>query len=411
MRVGFVSQYYAPEPGAAAHPAVVAEALRRSGHDVSVLTGFPNYPSGVLYPDYRQSWRHSEQIRDVRVTRTPYFLSHDESGVRRAASMLSFAASASLRSRDLGSADAVLVYASPATTAIPAMLARRRYETPFVLYIQDLWPDTVLASGMLSGRPVVQRQIESLLARACETSYRAASAIAVISEGMKSLLIDRGIPGDKVTVVYNWVDESVFRPVEPDPELAAAFRKNRLTVMYAGGVGELQGLHHAIEAIAILPEESGIHLIVLGEGVAKGRLAERASELGVSDRISFLAGRALDAMPAAMSAADAQLVSLVDLPLFHGTLPSKLQAAMAAGRPVVVSAPGDAGRLITRARAGFAVPPENPAELARAFIEMRDMGRSQREAMGAAGAVYYRENLSESVGASNLSTLLARIAS
>ena len=117
MRVGFVSQYYPPEPGAAAHPGVVATALSRRGHDVRVLTGFPSYPEGVIYDGYVQRPRMNDRVDGVALTRVPYFLSHDASGSRRALSMLSFGASSALQSRVLRGSDVVLAYASPATTA------------------------------------------------------------------------------------------------------------------------------------------------------------------------------------------------------------------------------------------------------------------------------------------------------
>ena len=138
MRVGFVSQYYPPEPGAAAHPGVVATALSRRGHDVRVLTGFPSYPEGVIYDGYVQRPRMNDRVDGVALTRVPYFLSHDASGSRRALSMLSFGASSALQSRVLRGSDVVLAYASPATTAMPAMLARIIGRIPYVMSIQDL---------------------------------------------------------------------------------------------------------------------------------------------------------------------------------------------------------------------------------------------------------------------------------
>lgn len=406
MHVGFVSQYFPPEPGAAAHPGVVASALARRGHDVQVLTGFPSYPHGVVYDGYRQQSRMRDEVDGLSVLRVPYYLSHDQSGARRALSMLTFGASATLQTGSLRDADVLLVYASPATTTIPAMALRAVGRVPYVLYIQDLWPDTVMESGMLAGSPRARQRVERVLERACARTYRSAERIVVISEGIRSILAERGVPEEKLVVVPNWVDESVFAPAAPDPELARQFSGHALTVMYAGGIGELQGLHHAVQAVESLPSDSGIHLAVLGEGVAKQGLVDRVRERGLGDRVSFHPGRSLADMPATIAAADVQLVSLLDRPLFHGTIPSKVQASLAVGSPVLVSAPGDAARLVTGAGCGLAVPPESPDELAAAMVALRDLGPQERAAMGQKGRDFYVGNLSERSGAMALEQAL-----
>lgn len=411
MRVGFLSQYYPPEPGAAAHPGVVAEALARRGHDVRVMTGFPSYPDGVLYEGHEQRIRSREDINGLPVTRVPYYLSHDASGARRALSMMTFGMSAAVQSGTLRDVDAGLVYASPATTAMPAMVLQRLFGVPHVLYIQDLWPDTVMESGMLAGNQAARARVERILSRACLASYRSAARIVAISVTMKQILVDRGVSADKIDVVPNWVDESVFKPAAADPELAARFAPHALTVMYAGGIGELQGLRHAVEAISLLGRDSGIHLAVLGEGVAKQGLVDQVRHLGLEERVSLHAGRPLGAMPAVISAADVQLVSLLDRPLFHGTIPSKVQASLAVGSPVLVSAPGDAADLVEQAGAGLAVAPESPRKMADAMLRLRDLGPEARGAMGRRGGDYYQSSLSERSGGEALERALDEVAS
>ena len=410
MKIGFISQYFLPEPGAAAHPGVVARALSHRGHEVRVLTGFPSYPHGDIYPGYRQSLRFTERIDGMRVRRVPYFLSHDESGARRAASMITFGLSATAQSGEIAGSDVQLVYASPATTAMAAMTVRRLRGTPYVLYIQDLWPDTVLASGMLGNHPHLERQVTRVLHRACAAMYAGAERIAVIADGMKDVLVARGVPADKVEVVYNWVDEHVFREAPADPELASALHEQAsFALMYAGGMGELQALETAVDAMRIVGNDADVHLALVGEGVSKARLRARVADLGLTN-ISFWDARPLARMPATMAAADAQLVSLRDLPLFRATIPSKVQAAMACGQPVVSCAPGDATRVVEAAGAGVAAAPDSPDDLARAILRMRDMGADQRRAMGERARQYYEAELAERIGASRLERLLTQAA-
>lgn len=411
MRVGFVSQYYPPEPGAAAHPGVVAGALARRGHNVRVITGFPSYPHGVLYDGYQQRLRSHDVVNGLPVLRFPYYLSHDASGARRALSMVTFGMSATMQAGSLRDVDAVLVYASPATTALPAMALRRLFDVPHVLYIQDLWPDTVMESGMLAGNKAARTRAERVLSRACLASYRSAARIVVISPSMRTILAERGVPEHKIDVVPNWVDESVFQPTPADPDLATQFAPHALTVMYAGGIGELQGLRHAVEAMSLVGRASGIHLAILGEGVAKQGLVDHVRGLGLDDRVSFHAGRPLVDMPAVISAADVQLVSLLDRPLFHGTIPSKVQASLAAGAPVLVSAPGDAGSLVTEAGAGVVVPPESPRQLADAMLRLRDLGPAALVEAGHRGREHYLTRLSEESGGAALERALTEATS
>ena len=154
MRIGMISQWYEPEPGAAAHPTAIARALQRRGHDVQVLTGFPNYPHGVIYDGYHQQLRQFETRDGVRLLRVPLRPSHDSSGVNRALTLSSFAASAAFQVGWLRNVDVCLVYLTPATVGVAARVLRRLAGVPYVLNVQDLWPESVVASGFLGNRRI-----------------------------------------------------------------------------------------------------------------------------------------------------------------------------------------------------------------------------------------------------------------
>ena len=202
MRVGVITQWYEPETGSGAHPTAVTRSLSRLGHDVRVLTGFPNYPLGHTYPGYRQRWRLQETRDGMNVTRVPLWPTHDSSAVRRALGLTSFAASATLQSGVLRDADVCLVYLSPATVALPATLLKRARGIPYVLYVQDLWPDTVLQSGFIRNEKVADR-VERVINRLLAHVYNEAAQLAVIAPGMRDLLIQRGVPTAKISVIPN----------------------------------------------------------------------------------------------------------------------------------------------------------------------------------------------------------------
>lgn len=395
MRIAFVSQWYDPEGGSAAIPGAMVRALRASGHEVEVVTGFPNYPHGTLYDGYRVRAYQRERLAGVTVHRVPLWPSHDDSAVRRILNFLSFMLSASTLGALLARrAQVALVYSTPGTVGMVGLVLRRLLRRPFVLYIQDVWPDTVTATGMMPRRLV--RPAEWLLHRFCNQVYRAAARVAVISPGMKELLVTRGVPAAKIDVIYNWVDEEVFTVVE-EPTAREQFE-----VMYAGNVGEVQGLEVAVRAVAALPEGDDTVLRLVGSGVAQLRLAKLAADLGVADRVRFEGPRKLSEMAAVMASADVQLVCLKDDPLFHLTMPSKIQAILASGRPIITCAPGDAARLTRDSGAGWAVSAGDVQGLADAISAARRLPRAELAQKGRAGREFYERELGSAVGSEKL---------
>jgi glycosyltransferase involved in cell wall biosynthesis len=406
VRIGVVSPCYDPEEGSAAVAGAICRGLAGLGHRVHVLTGFPNYPTGRIFPGYRLRRYQYEHRDGVHVHRVPLLASHDRSAWRRAATYLSFAVAASCTPRLLRAMDAWLVVCSQATTALPAMVARSLFGRPYVLLLQDLWPQTVAESGFVRRGPMLTAMVRGLQAF-CDASYRRAAAVAVTSPGMATALLDRGVRDSALRVVPNWVDESLMRPVRPDPTLAARSGLVGFVVMYAGSLGDLQGLETAVEAVRLLPDIPELRLAFIGSGVAEERL--RAAAQG-DDRILFLGQRPPANIPALLALGDVQLVSLKDLPLFRATLPSKLQAVLACGRPVLGCVAGDAAAVIEGSGAGLAVPPGDARALAAAIRHMHDLGAPPREAMGRAGRRFYLDHLSARVGAGVLADLLAHAA-
>lgn len=403
MRVGLITQWYVPETGAAAHPTAIAQALRAIGHEVEVLTGFPSYPGGRVHSGYRQGLRMTEQIDGVRLLRVPDIPSHDDSALRRAGSLTSFAASAAAQVHWLRKVDVCLVYLTPATVGAAAMLLKRLHRVPYVLYVQDLWPETVMASGFIRNS-TLSRVVERGLSRYLSRLYAGASGMAAISPDMAATLAQRGARTPPMSIP-NWVDEGVFQPASR-PAHEPALTPGRTWFMYAGGIGQVQGLDHAVRAMKCLADRPDIGLAIVGDGVALPRLKELAASLEVSDRVAFLGPRPMQVMPSLMAAATAQLVSLRDLPLFRGTIPSKVQASMACASPVICAVAGAAADVVTSSSAGLAVPPEDSYALASAFRQMADMSDRERAAMGANGRAAYLQHLGADAGVARLNQLL-----
>ena len=404
MRIGMISQWYEPEPGAAAHPTAIARALQRRGHEVQVLTGFPNYPRGVVYDGYRMKLRHFETRDGIRLLRVPLHASHDSSGIHRSLTLSSFAASAALQVSWLRSVDVCLVYLTPATVGVAARILRRLAGVPYLLNVQDLWPESVTASGFL-GNGRLASAVACAINLFLRGLYRHAAATVAIAPTMARMLEQRGVPGDRSHVVYNWVDESIFAPVAAP--MHRELTPERIWIMYAGGIGTLQGLDASVTALSLMGDRPDVCLALVGDGVAAPGLRRLATRLGVADRVLFLGNRPMAAMPELMAQADAQLVSLQDRPLFRATIPSKLQSVLAGGHPVVCAVAGDTADFVTRTGAGLVATAGDPAAIATAFRGIADAGLEGRRAMGLRARNAYVDRLSEAVGAAQLEQLLA----
>jgi colanic acid biosynthesis glycosyl transferase WcaI len=404
VKIGMITQWYDPEVGSAAVPGAISRALAALGHEVQIITGFPNYPTGRLYPGYRLRPYQYESHGAIAVHRVPLLPSHDRSSVKRAANYLSFASAASLRLGILRSVDAWLVHYSPATAALPALTAKVMYQRPFVLLVQDLWPDAVAESGFMERGLGLNLTIR-LLHGFCRIAYRNATAIAVTAPSMVKVLRERGVEAHKLSVVPNWVDEKRFRPVPRDPALAQQLGLTGFIVMYAGNLGDFQALDTVIEAADLLRDIEDLRIVLVGTGVAESRLRATAQSKD-SGNLLFLGEQPVDRMASLMALSDVQLVSLQDRPLFRATLPSKVQAALASGRPMVAAISGDAGKLIQEAGAGLVVEPGDVSGLAACIRKMHELGRSGREEMGASGFAFYQRRLSKRVGSAELGRLM-----
>ncbi|MFI8592689.1 glycosyltransferase family 4 protein [Dietzia maris] len=405
MKVGMLSHWFDPEGGAAAGPGTIARALLQRGHQVDVVTGYPIYPAGRVFDGYRVRPYMREDIRGVGVHRVPIYPSHDENAGRRMANYLSYAASSSISAPVvLRKSDVIFVYSSPATVATAAWLLRALNGIPYVLQVQDLWPDTVTSSDFLD-RPK-KRLIEKSLHAYCNEVYRRAAHIAVISPGMKDLLAERGVPKHKISLVPNWAEEASFRPVPRDCNLARSFGLTRkFTVMYAGNLGEMQNLDPLIEAASLLRSRRDIGFALIGAGVRKEHLIRRVEELRL-DNVLFIPPQTFEKMADFLALADAQLISLKDEPLYRATMPSKVQANMAAGQPIIAAVAGDAARVVEDANCGLTTPPGDPRALADAVAQMADLGPPAWKELGERGRDYYHSHFSEQTVGDLLEMLL-----
>ena len=403
MRIAFVSQWFPPEPGTFVASAI-ADGLAERGHQVDVLTGFPNYPSGRLQDGYPlRPYRRDRRSERVTVHRAPLYPSHDSHAFKRMANYLTFAISASWIARTrLEKPDVWLTYSSPATAALPALTVPRRMRAPSYLIVQDLWPDSVTESGFIGG--MLGRTIERGLARYCGWSYKRSAGIGVIAPSMRQILINRGADPDRVHLTPNWVEDTHLLPnwqASDDLRRSLGLPTGRL-FMYAGNLGELQGLPPLIEAFARNPTAS---LALVGDGVVRERLEALVSDIGAQN-IKFMGSQPSDRIGQYIAASDVQIVSLRDSNLLRATMPSKVQASMAAGRPILAHASGDVARMVTDSGTGLSCFPGDVEATAEVIRKMAGMTTQDLRAMGRTARAYYQQVFSPTAGLDRLEAML-----
>ena len=399
-----LTQWFDPEP--TFKGLVFARELVRQGFDVEVVTGFPNYPGGKVYAGYKIKLIQRERIDGVEVTRLPLYPNHDQSAIKRVLNYASFAASALFYGLFMAKrADVMYAYHPPLTVGVAASLIRWVRGIPLVYDIQDMWPDTLRATGMLNNPRAL-----SLVGRVCDWVYRRVDQVVVLSPGFKRLLVQRGVPESKIEVIYNWADESALST--PTGTLAANFPgDDRFKIVFAGNMGKAQALDAVLQAAEILQRRgSRVCFVLLGGGVEVGRLKERTNALTL-DNVVFLPAVPMAEVGTVLSAADALLVHLRKDPLFEITIPSKTQAYMAVGRPLLMAVNGDAADLVTQSNSGLTAESENPVALADAAQRLADMPLDQLQAMGKRARQFYQERLGLAVGAGRFGDIFKALAS
>lgn len=386
MRIIILSQWYSPEPELKAHP--LARDMVQRGHEVVSITGFPNSPFGKLYPGYRLRLWQKEEIDGVRVVRLPLYPDHSQSKVLRAMNYLSFAASASLLGPLLsGPADVMWVYHPPLSIGLPAWWIGLLRRIPFIYEIQDMWPETLVATGMMRSRTAL-----AALDRLARFIYARAAAITVISPGFKRNLVRKGVPADKVHVIPNWADEEIYRPTERDETLGVKHGlEGRFNVMFAGNIGMAQGLETVVRAAELVQDLESVQFVFVGDGVSKQALVREVEQRGL-ENVRFVDRQPASEMPRFFAVADVLLVHLKRDPLFEITIPSKMLAYMACGRPILGVIAGDAARVIGDSGAGLVCAQDDPLALAQAVHRLYDMAPEERELMGKQGRVAFLEN-------------------
>jgi colanic acid biosynthesis glycosyl transferase WcaI len=394
VRLLFVTHYFHPEVGAAPTRILeLAQELSAHGHEVTVLTGFPNYPDGVIPALYRGRRFQIERLGDLRVVRTAVYPAPNRGVARRLANHTSFALSALASSRRTGPADAVIVETPPLFTAAAGVAVARLKRAPVLLNVADLWPDAVIQFGALDNRAAVRG------ARAIERfAYRNADVIAVPTPGLQRVLRERGRPEGQVVLIPHGVDPARF-PLGADAEPV------RRRVVYCGTIGMGHSVGTLIEAARRLENAGERHeLLIVGDGAERAELEERAGRWGL-DGVTFAGRMPREQLPELLATAEVTVATQRNLPLLADALSTKVLEYMAAARPVVAAVSGWTAEVVEGAEAGIVCPPEQPQALADAIAGVTaDPGRART--MGLNGRRYVEANLTRDIAVERIERAL-----
>ena len=380
MRILFLSDNFPPETNA---PAIRtyqhAREWVREGHEVTVVTCAPNFPTGRVHDGYRNRPYAVEETDGIRVVRVWTYVTANKGTVRRSFDYLSFMLSGVPASLWQRRPDVVVGTSPQLFAALGAWIVGSIRRVPSVFELRDLWPESIAAVGA-GGRGLPYR----LLGRLADFLYRNVDKIICVTESFVRVLESRGIPAEKMAVVLNGVDPDEFRPEEPDSavRLELGVGADEFLATYAGTVGLAHSLTTVLDA-ADMTRADGIRYLIVGDGAERERLLAEVERRGLSN-VTILPGQPRGRVPKILAASDAIIVHLRDDPLFETVIPSKIFEAMAVAKPIILGVRGESAAIVERIGCGVTVAPERPHELASAARRLK-ADPSARLVMGKQG--------------------------
>lgn len=412
MKILYVSQYFPPEMGApAARAAELAHHWSTAGHEVSILTGFPNHPTGVVPPEWRARLRratYKEKIGRVAVYRTWLWPLPNRKSHERMRNYASFCLSAGIRGLGLPRPDIIIATSPQLLVGLSGWWLAFSRQIPFVFEVRDLWPESLAAVGIGSEDSLLHKA----LARIARFLYEKSNHIVVVSPAFKDRLVaDWQVVPEKISIVENGVEPDTFTSA-PDTTIRELRKQlnaeDKFIASYIGTIGNAHGLETLLNAASKLQlHNAEVLFLLIGEGAEKQRIRDLAQSRGLTN-IQFLDQQLREHIPALICVSDACLVLLRKSEVFKAVIPSKMLEFMSCARPLILGVDGQARKIVDEAGAGITIEPENPDALVAALQELhanRDLGR----AMGRKGREYIEKNFARATTAQKYIEVLNRV--
>jgi glycosyltransferase involved in cell wall biosynthesis len=404
MKILIVSQYFWPEQFRIND--LVSELVAR-GHEVTVLTGKPNYPTGTVFPEFTRKPNDFRHYKGANVIRLP-MLARGKGSLRLALNYLSFAlagvavAPFKLHRREF---DVIFVcLLSPVTSALPALMLRQLRRIPAVLWVLDLWPQSLQAVGVVRSARML-----ALVGKLVGFIYHRSDLVLGQSQSFLSELRRYLTDERRIGYLPGWNEQALassYAVAEPAPEVPV--RSDLFTIVFTGNIGEAQDFPAILDAACRLRDRA-VRWVIVGDGRKADWVRAEVARRGLSSSV-LLPGRfSMERMPTFYRHADALLVSLKADPIFAMTIPGKVQAYLAAGRPILAMLDGEGAEVIRAADAGYAVPSGDAAGLARGVERLMETSPAERSAIGERGRAYAKREFDRSTIISRLEQYLEEV--
>ncbi|HZS96451.1 MAG TPA: glycosyltransferase family 4 protein [Terriglobales bacterium] len=410
MKILYVSQYFPPEMGAPAARAVeLARHWVRAGHDVTVLTGFPNHPTGVVPEQWRPRLRnlvYREDVEGIRVVRTWLLPLPNRKAHERMLNYGSFCVSAAWRGMELSRPDVVIATSPQLLVGLSGWSISFWKRVPFIFEVRDLWPESLSAVGVGSDNSL----LHCVLGKIAGFLYRKADRVVVVTPAFKDHLMNHWqLPGDKISIVENGVESSLFAPEAAEAALKEQLGlKDKFVAAYIGTMGMAHGLDTLIDVASKLKQsDPDISLLLVGEGADKERVQAIARERQLSN-ITFVGQQPREKIPAFIGASDVCLVLLKKTELFKTVIPTKMLEFMSCAKPVILGVDGQARQILDEAHAGITIEPENAVALADAIRRLKADPTAGR-AFGQSARAYIVERCSREQSAKQYVRVLQEV--
>jgi len=384
MRILIVSQYFWPENFLIND---LCLALKKRGHEVTVLTGKPNYPKGAFYTGYGFFRKRTEFWNDIKIYRSPLITRGKGKGFQLFLNYFSFAFFASIRMLFINQHfDRIFVYEpSPITVGLPGIVAKYKSRAPMYFWVQDLWPESISAAGGIDNRFIL-----GALNWLTKLVYKNSEKILVQSKAFIPYILKQDIEKSKL-IYYPNSTESYYQVIEPTLEKLNILPKGKI-LMFAGNIGEAQSFDTLLKAAVILKKVlKEVHWVILGEGRMRDFVQSQIVELKLENNFHLLGSFPSSEMPGFFSCADALIVSLKKNPIFSQTIPSKIQSYLACGKPIITSLDGEGSRIIEESNAGFISPSEDALALANNIKKFFDLTIEEQKVLGYNARNYFNK--------------------
>jgi glycosyltransferase involved in cell wall biosynthesis len=366
MKILFLTDNFPPETNAPATRTYEhARSWVAAGHEVTVLGNVPNFPTGRVFPGYRNKLWQRETMDGINVVRVWTYVTANQGFLRRSLDYFSFAVTGAIGGLFLPKPDVIVATSPQIFTALAGCILAGIRRRPFVFELRDLWPESIAAVGAMREGMLLRslRALEYWL-------YGRAARIVSVTQAFERILVANGVPPEKVAVVRNGVDLEAFVPGPKPADLEQRLKLGgKFVAAYVGTIGMAHGLDILLSAAELLKDKRNLAILVVGTGAERVRLETEARRRGL-DNILFIGPVNKEEVKRYWRLCDVALVLLKDVPLFEHVIPSKMFEAMGTGRPIILGVRGESEELLGEAGAGLAVSPESSSALAEALAEM-----------------------------------------